>query len=56
MGKNFVYFYNSMNLTEPDTQLYVYPDEDVVLDEVTFSMLDYPTNNLTESWPAFLVY
>jgi hypothetical protein len=54
-GLNFKYFFYHLDLEDRETELYVYPDENVLLtelDELEFDKLDYPTNN-KDQWVKY---
>ena len=52
IGITFKMTVYSKKLDKPTEDLYYYPDENQLLETVTFEQLKYPTNDLTELWPA----
>ena len=56
LGTQFKMMYYSRKLDNATEALYAYPDSEVVLEEVVFDKLDYPTYNLTQKWPDYVYY
>lgn len=55
VGLNFKYFFYTLDLDDLETELYVYPDDLITLDEVEFDKLDYPMTD-EDVWVKYRYY
>lgn len=55
LGQQFKFWFYAKNLTQDKVPYdYVYPIENMTMENITLDQLDYPTNDLNEEWVGYL--